>query len=241
MADVTISGLPPGSPSGSAVVACSDGVSTFKATVSQVVALASGVPAGTILDFAGSSAPAGYLLCDGSAVSRSTYSDLFAVINTIWGAGNGSTTFNVPDLRRRATVGSGGTGSAALANTVGSVGGAEAVVLTGQQSGVPEHGHRMNARTHGQTGVTAGTNGYAHSGGIGQYINLRLTSGQNNGFASGGVTNYEWNTGSVITGWTGAAGTNPTAITGFTTGSLNASESHNNLQPSAIVNKIIKI
>lgn len=239
MADVSISDLPTGSPSGSSVVPCSDGINTFKASLNQVAAFTS-VPAGTILDFAGSTAPLGYLICDGSAVSRSIYPELFSAISTSWGAGDGSTTFNLPDLRRRTTVGSGGTSSAVLANTVGSVGGVEAVLLTGLQSGVPEHGHRMNARTHGQTGVTAGTNGYAHSGGIGQYINLRLTSGANNGFASGGVTNYEWNTGSVITGWTGGSGTNPTAITGFTTGSLNASESHNNLQPSAVVNKIIK-
>jgi len=56
-------------------------------------------PTGTIIAFADDAAPTGYLECDGSAVSRSTYSALFAVVGTTWGAGNGSTTFNVPDLR----------------------------------------------------------------------------------------------------------------------------------------------
>ena len=56
-------------------------------------------PPGTVLPFAGANAPAGFLLCDGSAVSRTEYAELFAVIGTTWGAGNGSTTFNLPDLR----------------------------------------------------------------------------------------------------------------------------------------------
>lgn len=55
-----------------------------------------GVPAGAILDFAMSTAPTGWLECNGAAVSRVTYADLFAAIGTTWGAGNGSTTFNLP-------------------------------------------------------------------------------------------------------------------------------------------------
>ena len=57
------------------------------------------LPAGMIQAFAGSSAPTGWLKCNGTAVSRTTYSALFAQISTTYGAGNGSTTFNVPDLR----------------------------------------------------------------------------------------------------------------------------------------------
>ena len=57
----------------------------------------SGVPVGTIIPFAGNSVPQGYLLCDGSAISRTTYASLFAVIGTIYGAGDGSTTFNLPN------------------------------------------------------------------------------------------------------------------------------------------------
>ncbi len=57
------------------------------------------VPAGTVSAFAGASAPNGYLLCDGGAISRSIYSDLFASLGITYGAGDGSTTFNIPDLR----------------------------------------------------------------------------------------------------------------------------------------------
>lgn len=57
------------------------------------------VPSGTILPFGGSSAPAGFLLCDGTAVSRTTFANLFTAVGTAFGSGDGSTTFNVPDLR----------------------------------------------------------------------------------------------------------------------------------------------
>lgn len=57
------------------------------------------VPPGTVSAFAGSTAPTGYLMCNGQAVSRTTYSRLFAAIGTTWGSGDGSTTFNVPDAR----------------------------------------------------------------------------------------------------------------------------------------------
>ena len=56
-------------------------------------------PSGTVVAFAGAAAPSGYLICDGSAVSRTTYAALFAVISTTYGPGDGSTTFNLPDLR----------------------------------------------------------------------------------------------------------------------------------------------
>ena len=58
-----------------------------------------GVPAGAISFFAMNVSPAGWLNCDGQAVSRTTYAELFAAIGTVWGAGDGSTTFNLPDLR----------------------------------------------------------------------------------------------------------------------------------------------
>ena len=62
-------------------------------------ALPQAVPSGTVHLFATTTAPSGYLECDGSAVSRTTYADLFNIIGTTWGEGNGSSTFNVPDLR----------------------------------------------------------------------------------------------------------------------------------------------
>lgn len=62
-------------------------------------------PVGSIHAYGGSTAPTGWLICDGSAVSRTTYAALFAIVGTTYGAGNGSTTFNLPDLRGKIPVG----------------------------------------------------------------------------------------------------------------------------------------
>lgn len=59
------------------------------------------MPAGSIIPFAGTNIPDGYLLCDGSAISRTTYADLFAAIGTVYGSGDGSTTFNLPNYNER--------------------------------------------------------------------------------------------------------------------------------------------
>ena len=72
-------------------------------------------PIGTISPFGGSSVPSGYLLCNGQAVNRTTYAELFAVIGTAFGTGDGNTTFNVPDLREAVPVGSGKNGTATIA------------------------------------------------------------------------------------------------------------------------------
>ena len=71
------------------------------ATLGTLVTANSGgtVPAGTVVAFGNTSAPVGFLKCNGAAVSRTTYADLFAAISTTFGAGNGSTTFTLPDLR----------------------------------------------------------------------------------------------------------------------------------------------
>ena len=66
---------------------------------------------GMVVPFAGSTAPSGWLICDGAAISRSTYSALFAVIGTTYGAGDGSTTFNIPDLQDRILQGAGTRGT----------------------------------------------------------------------------------------------------------------------------------
>lgn len=79
-------------------------------------------PVGTVIAFAGNTIPAHYLLCDGSAVSRTTYSELFSVIGLIYGVGNGTTTFNLPNLTDRVIQGSGTVGtyrSAGLPNIRG--------------------------------------------------------------------------------------------------------------------------
>lgn len=75
--------------------------------IKDAIARATTAPTGAIMAFAGATAPTGWRLCNGTAISRTTYSDLFAVIGTTYGAGDGSTTFNVPDYRELALVGVG--------------------------------------------------------------------------------------------------------------------------------------
>lgn len=110
---------------------------------------------GTVLPFAGTTAPKGWCLCDGSLVSRVTYARLFAAIGTTYGAGDGTTTFKLPDLRGRSVAGvdnMGGTaanrltsaGSGVAGATLGAVGGAESVALSVSQ--IPAHSHEIPAQ-----------------------------------------------------------------------------------------------
>src|SRR5690348_9602357 len=132
---------------------------------SQLTGLAA-VPSGVVVPFAGSSAPAGWLLCYGQAVSRTTYAALFTVIGTVFGSGDGSTTFNVPDLRGRAAFGvdnMGGTaasritsgGSGIAGTTLGATGGAETVTLSSAQ--MPNHTHSVPSGSPGSSNAGQGT------------------------------------------------------------------------------------
>lgn len=94
-----------------------------------------GLPAGSIIQWSSNTAPANWLICDGSAVSRTVYSSLFAVIGTTYGTGDGSTTFNLPDLRGRVPVGKNAGTFSSLAGT----GGEEAHTLTVNE--MPSHNH----------------------------------------------------------------------------------------------------
>ncbi len=88
-----------------------------------------GIPTATIVPWSDSSVPSGFLECNGAAVSRTTYSALFAIIGTTYGAGDGSSTFNVPDLQDNVAVGKSPTKSLA------STGGANTVTSTGNVGG----------------------------------------------------------------------------------------------------------
>ncbi len=113
---------------------------------------------GSIKGWGGAAVPAGWLDCNGAAVSRSTYSALFAEIGTAYGAGDGATTFNLPDLRGRALLGA-GTGSGLTARARGATGGSETHSLTSAQNG--QHSHGTGNFANLVTGTT--TDGYVLS------------------------------------------------------------------------------
>ena len=119
-----------------------------------------GVLAGFIQMYGAASAPTGWLLCNGAAVSRSTYATLFALIGTTYGAGDGSSTFNVPDMRDKFPVGSGST--YALNATGGSA-----------DSTLPSHTHTATVTDSGHNHTIAGGDGstsitFANGGGAGR-------------------------------------------------------------------------
>ena len=118
---------------------------------------AQSVPTGTILDFGGTAAPVSYSLCDGGTLSRAGDAALYSVIGTTYGTGDGATTFNKPDFRRRVAVGVGGGGTAELPSTAGSIGGAETHVLTAGQ--MPRHSHSSGSY------AAANAGGHSHGGG----------------------------------------------------------------------------
>jgi microcystin-dependent protein len=126
-----------------------------------------GLPAGSIIQWSSNTAPANWLVCNGAAVSRVTYSSLFAVIGTTYGTGNGSTTFNLPDLRGRVAVGRDGAQSEF--DVLGETGGAKTHTLTIAE--IPSHTHSYGSNTSiAATGVNHGTafnNGSYTSGATG--------------------------------------------------------------------------
>lgn len=122
------------------------GGTAVTATAAELNVLSGGIaqpPTAAIHMYGGTSAPTGWLLCNGAAVSRSTYADLFAVVGTTYGAGDGSSTFNLPDLRDRFAVGSGTTYSA------GATGGAATHTLSTAE--MPSHTHTATSTDSGHT------------------------------------------------------------------------------------------
>jgi microcystin-dependent protein len=110
----------------------------------------SAVPIGAMLDWPTNTAPSFYLICDGSAVNRSTYAALFAVLGTTYGAGDGSTTFNVPDYRGRVVIYR--HPSQSDVDTVGETGGSSTIT----SGNLPAHTHSISTDgDHGHT-LTAG-------------------------------------------------------------------------------------
>jgi microcystin-dependent protein len=184
-------------------------------TLWVTVGKSSGVPSGSLVAYGGAAAPSGWLLCDGSAVSRTTYASLFTAISTTFGVGDGSSTFNIPDLRGRVIAGQDDMGGSAASRlttagsgvdgaTVGAVGGSQTHTLTTTQLASHAHGEQV---WNSDTGAVVAA--YGVSG----------VSGTQAPIASGSV-------------YSGA-----TALNTATAGSGDA---HNNTQPTLVANYIIK-
>lgn len=187
----------------------------------------SSFPTGSIVQFAGTTAPTGWALCYGQAISRSTYSALFSVIGTTYGSGDGSTTYNVPDLRGRVVAGQddmGGTSANRLTglsggidgDVLGGTGGSESHTLTTEE--LADHKHWLF------TAENAGTNGTS---------TVNATSSQQIaivGVSGGSITAY--NMTGVSTAATVGLTSDPTTANGV---------AHNIVQPTIVLNYIIKL
>lgn len=187
-------------------------------------------PTGAMLAWPTASAPSGWLICDGSAVSRTTYATLFALIGTTFGAGDGSTTFNLPNLVDRVPIGKSGT--KALASTGGS---ADAVVVShnhGATAGGMDTDHGHSFTTGGESNDHVHGLGISDAGGLGgggSLVRKGGVAGDNSGGRSAGHTH------SGSTG--GASAGHSHGITVNTTGS---SGTNANLPPYLALNWIIK-
>lgn len=194
------------------------------ATVSQLSGI-SGVPVGFIGDWPSATAPTGWLICAGQTLSRTDFPDLFAVVGTSFGAPSGST-FNLPDYRGRVSAGldvnAGGFADRLTtpnSRTLGAVGGAQAVTLTAGQ--MPTHTHEVTGSTN-----AGGTHNHEFSSVTGAIVN----AGSGGTFARG--------SGSVLSN-TELGGSHSHTITVSAANAGNG-EAHSNVQPTIIMNKIIK-
>jgi microcystin-dependent protein len=185
-------------------------------------------PSGVILQYGGSAPPANWLICDGTAVSRGTFSALFSVLGTVYGAGDGSTTFNLPDLRDRVPVGKSGT------KALGSTGGASTVTLG--LSNLPAHNHGGGVHAH-----SISDPGHAHSSNTSVEYAQDASSG--GGASKGGAI---WGTTTPNVRFTNGVIVNPagTGIGISNSGTIISTEGsnapHENMPPYLTVNHIIK-
>ena len=170
------------------------------------------VPSGTIVGYGAASAPTGWLLCNDAAVSRSTYARLFAVIGTGYGAGDGSSTFNVPDLRDKVPLGK-GTNNDTLGTTTGSAA-ASSVLASASKTGVT-----TAASNTGTANTGTGNTGTGNTATGTTDDNTATTAASNTGTGTTGTANTgtaNSGTGNTGTGNTGAEGAGDLTLTTYT-------------------------
>ncbi len=200
------------------------------------------LPSGAITMYGAATAPTGYLLCDGTAVSRTTYAALFTAISTTYGAGNGSTTFNLPNLKGRVPVGL--DSSQTEFDVRGETGGAKTHTLT--TSEMPVHTHIQDAHTHTQNAHTHIQDAHTHTQASHNHTYQFQNTTANNG-SGVPIMNGDGaaNTSSVAPtiNSTTATNQNTTAVNQNTTATnqnAGSGAAHNNLQPYLVLNFIIK-
>lgn len=142
-----------------------------------------GIPSGTVAMTARTTAPAGWLLCQGQAVSRTDYPALFAALGTTYGAGDGSTTFNLPDMRGRVPVGVDGTQTEFA--TSGKTGGEKTHVLSVDE--MPSHSHAIGGPIGGAlSGAGGGGSGYTNGAGYAPWFGGGFSASPAIVYATGG-------------------------------------------------------
>ena len=226
---------------GSGALTAQVGIPGGDITSGQVGPSFGGTPTGGIMQFAGASAPTGWLMCQGQELAISSYTALYNILtatgtvfpygaNTNGSGAAGTTHFRLPDFSGEVPVGKASSGTFA---TLGASGGVESVTLT--ESQIPSHTHTTPAHTHTFSGTTSTNGNHSHGGILTTYSNT--TSG-NSGINRDLAGSYN-----PISGYAGDhnhtySGTTSNASP--TTNATGGGQAHTNLQPYIVINYIIK-